>query len=644
MGRIRELDGLRGAAILLVVVWHYLGIGDGPFSVPFRAFVFGRTGVDLFFVLSGYLITTILLVNRKSPFYFSAFYGRRSFRILPIYFVMLAIYLIGRQLGGSAPLLFGGPLPWWSYVIGLQNFWMVAEQSYGASWLAVTWSLAVEEQFYLIFPLIVYFVPARILPKLLVALLVLCPIGRAISYSTGDEMGYYVLMPLRADILAAGALIAWLEYSGSINAAIRQVLQVTFWSSVCFFPIFAWMIDHSDRTMAVWGHSYLVALYGSTLFMVLDHRGSPQLAFLRSRFAAFFARISYALYLTHGYVLTLAFMAAGYGGGNHTILTWQGIALTVCAFAISVAICWASYLLIEGPMINAAHRKFSFGDARDISSEASAAVVAARTSFRVPKLQSKHERTGATFAIGLIVAVIAVAIYWLSPPQRTLVLLAAGQSNAGNMSAVLSKSAYGSRVSEFFDGKLYVASDPLRASSDSLGSPWVALANALIAKGAYDNVVIALVAKGGTSIREWRSGGELNRRLANASEALAQAGIPANVFAYVQGESERFSGSEYQDTQKYGEALSEVIGTVRKSAPLSKVYVAQTSWCPFDEDNPTGPIKAVRDAQAASVGDNIFLGPDLDAISEPGDRRDFCHLSEQGHRKFVAEWLRILTK
>jgi peptidoglycan/LPS O-acetylase OafA/YrhL len=104
MARIRELDGLRGAAILLVVVWHYLGIGDGPLSAPFRAFVFGRTGVDLFFVLSGYLITTILLVNRKSAFYFSAFYGRRSFRILPIYFVMLAIYLIGRQLGGSAPL------------------------------------------------------------------------------------------------------------------------------------------------------------------------------------------------------------------------------------------------------------------------------------------------------------------------------------------------------------------------------------------------------------------------------------------------------------------------------------------------------------------------------------------------------------
>jgi peptidoglycan/LPS O-acetylase OafA/YrhL len=61
-------------------------------------------------VLSGYLITGILLVNANSPGYFSSFYGRRCFRILPIYAVMLAIYLIGRQLGGSAPILFGGPL------------------------------------------------------------------------------------------------------------------------------------------------------------------------------------------------------------------------------------------------------------------------------------------------------------------------------------------------------------------------------------------------------------------------------------------------------------------------------------------------------------------------------------------------------
>jgi peptidoglycan/LPS O-acetylase OafA/YrhL len=214
--RVGELDGLRALAILLVVAWHYLGIGD-PGSIPARIFMVGRSGVDLFFVLSGYLITGILLANVNSPRYFSTFYSRRCFRILPIYGLMLVIYLIGRQLGGSAPILFSGPLPWWSYAIGLQNIWMAIEQDYGAAWLAGTWSLAIEEQFYLIFPLVVYFAPPRMLPRLLIALLVLCPIGRMIAAGLGDRFGYYVLMPLRADILAIGALIAWLEFSDHVD-------------------------------------------------------------------------------------------------------------------------------------------------------------------------------------------------------------------------------------------------------------------------------------------------------------------------------------------------------------------------------------------------------------------------------------------
>jgi peptidoglycan/LPS O-acetylase OafA/YrhL len=358
MGRVKELDGLRAIAILSVVAWHYLGAGDGPSSTPWRIFIVGRTGVDLFFVLSGYLITGILLANKGSSNYFSAFYGRRSFRILPIYFGMVAIYLVGRQLGGSARVLFGGTLPWWSYLVGLQNFWMAAEQTYGAYWLGGTWSLAIEEQFYLIFPLVVYFAPPRILPRLLIALLVLCPVGRMIAYGLGDRFGYYVLMPLRADILAMGALIAWLEFSNSISTRVRQVFKVAFWSTVCFFPIFAWGVENSNFSNAMWGHTYLVAFYGSTVFMVLDQRDKPWLAFLRSGLAAFFARISYALYLTHTSVLILIFSAVRYH--EPTMLTWHGTALMICAFGVSVAICAASYRLIEGPLIAMAHRKFSF--------------------------------------------------------------------------------------------------------------------------------------------------------------------------------------------------------------------------------------------------------------------------------------------
>jgi peptidoglycan/LPS O-acetylase OafA/YrhL len=106
--------------------------------------------------------------------------------------------------------------------------------------------------------------------------------------------------------------------------------------------------------------------------MVLDRKGAPQLAWLRSDFAAFFARISYALYLTHGYVLIVVFLAAGYD--QHGILTWQGAALTLCALAISIAICAASYRFIEGPLIKSAHRKFSYGKPGKISEDLRVAV------------------------------------------------------------------------------------------------------------------------------------------------------------------------------------------------------------------------------------------------------------------------------
>jgi peptidoglycan/LPS O-acetylase OafA/YrhL len=237
MGRVKELDGLRAIAIIAVVAWHYLGIGDGPASTPWRVFIVGRSGVDLFFVLSGYLITSILLANSGSGHYFKTFYGRRSLRILPIYFLMVTVYLAGQNIhGDAARYLFSGSVPWWSYVIGLQNIWMAAEQTYGAYWFAGTWSLAIEEQFYLFFPLIVYWVPRRVLPWLLVALLVLCPIGRIMAYSLGDRFGYYVLMPLRADIMAIGSLIAWLEFSEAITASVRRVFRTAFWAAVVFSP------------------------------------------------------------------------------------------------------------------------------------------------------------------------------------------------------------------------------------------------------------------------------------------------------------------------------------------------------------------------------------------------------------------------
>src|SRR6185369_10089843 len=119
MPRIREIDGLRAIAILSVVAWHYIGASAdaGSSSLLWRVTIFGRSGVDLFFVLSGYLITSILLRNRDASNYFSTFYARRAFRILPIYYVVVGLYVLGKSFDLSRAL-FEGPVPTWTYVVG----------------------------------------------------------------------------------------------------------------------------------------------------------------------------------------------------------------------------------------------------------------------------------------------------------------------------------------------------------------------------------------------------------------------------------------------------------------------------------------------------------------------------------------------
>ena len=146
---IPALDGLRGIAILLVLAFHTELL---PTLKPLARD--GWAGVDLFFVLSGFLITRILLKSRNSPRYFTNFYARRILRIWPVYFGILLFVFASeryRLLGDSAT-------SWWwiSLATFTQNFYIGA---YGwnalPDWLGPTWSLGIEEQFYLIWPLLV---------------------------------------------------------------------------------------------------------------------------------------------------------------------------------------------------------------------------------------------------------------------------------------------------------------------------------------------------------------------------------------------------------------------------------------------------------------------------------------------------------
>ncbi len=163
-GRIIEIDGLRGIAILMVLVFHYVGSIGSPrnplWGLLTQSLHLFWSGVDLFFVLSGFLITGILVDSRHSRRFFSTFYARRIHRIFPLYFGWLGLYWVGRDFDldhrlGTA--LFQTSVPGWLYPLFLQNnapLWLNLDLP---GWLGMSWSLAIEEQFYAVLPLIIRF-------------------------------------------------------------------------------------------------------------------------------------------------------------------------------------------------------------------------------------------------------------------------------------------------------------------------------------------------------------------------------------------------------------------------------------------------------------------------------------------------------
>ena len=209
-----ELDSLRGLAILLVLFFHGFGFQFGGAKLPRIAHLFvlatmpGWLGVNLFFVLSGFLITGILLDSKARPDYFRRFYTRRALRILPAYYALLLVLSVSpwtgwfehRQVSWQ---FIGLSFVYLSNVTGL--FGVPAQ--YGA-----LWSLAVEEHFYLLWPTAIRSLSRRALAFLALGIFVASPLLRALAYRRGLQYGAGYTW-LVADGLAAGSLLALLARS-----------------------------------------------------------------------------------------------------------------------------------------------------------------------------------------------------------------------------------------------------------------------------------------------------------------------------------------------------------------------------------------------------------------------------------------------
>lgn len=215
------LDGLRGLAILLVLFHHFTVVNStsGVDWILLRLSGTAWCGVDLFFVLSGFLIGGILLDSRGRPGYFRTFYARRTLRIFPLYYAVVALALVVLPAVAAwirSPAI-AEKLDRLSHLDGSQLWYWTYLSNYAIAWagnfqnpiLGVSWSLAIEEQFYLLWPAVVWLLPRR-------ALAVTCVLIAAGSLGLrtwlvlrgADPIVPYVITPARLDALAIGCLLA----------------------------------------------------------------------------------------------------------------------------------------------------------------------------------------------------------------------------------------------------------------------------------------------------------------------------------------------------------------------------------------------------------------------------------------------------
>lgn len=303
---ISSLDGFRGIAFLLVFCRHY-GLSSHAKSDVLRIFATinagGWIGVDLFFVLSGFLITGILLDTREGKGYFRNFFARRILRIFPLYYGVFFLLLL------LTPVLHlqwhRGHLLYIAYlgnIASVSNSHLTEVAPYVS--LLHLWSLSVEEQFYLFWPLLIFFVTCRrrfgwvciglsgFALAIRILLLATLPIGTAYELC-------YALLPTHMDGFLYGALAALWIRSRPLQSIQPLARRISLGAGVGLACIFAFAgSDFHSRSMTLAGYPILAALFASVLLQALaPHSWASRLG--NVRILRFFGKYSYGLYVYH---------------------------------------------------------------------------------------------------------------------------------------------------------------------------------------------------------------------------------------------------------------------------------------------------------------------------------------------------------
>lgn len=284
---IPELQGLRGIAVLAVVLYHSHPRLEGTWAYP--ASLWGWAGVNLFFVLSGFLITSILLEAREKPHYYRNFYGRRALRIWPVYVLVLLICypLYADWFVGMPAMQAIRSAPWWAYLLFLQNLFHINLPAA----IGPTWSLAIEEQYYFLWAPIVRVLRA---PWMLACVLAAALIGSPLFRLSHHAWITPTHTLTHLDGIAMGSLLALGLYTLSFSR--RTWLIMALCGMTCGF-VTAGTIAGGTAFL----DSALTFGFGGTVLMCLASTGSrtPLHAMLRRGPLPYWGRISYGMYMTH---------------------------------------------------------------------------------------------------------------------------------------------------------------------------------------------------------------------------------------------------------------------------------------------------------------------------------------------------------
>lgn len=346
LGHIRALDGVRGVAYLLVLGHHCFGVAFHPSAWPASDrllnafFSYGYLGVDLFFVLSGYLITTLLLLDRKNPHYYRNFYLKRAFRILPALLAVIVVCLSARLMSPAYALLCI------FFIAGFTSLFHVRADG-------PFWSLAVEEQFYLLWPMAVRKSSIRRLRQFLLLIIILEPFIRLLMVE--HRFPYYIIS--RCDGIAWGALLA-------TESRLRRLLEHrkgagVWWrrcgrwilaaGCVLFFAGVAFQFAGPRPMLSV-----QIIFTAAPMFFVgliaylLTHHQAFVTAVFRNPVLRFFGNISYCSYLLHFYVIQVYDRLVGpLREGDTGAFLLRGFAVA----AVTTLICTASLYWFERPVM-----------------------------------------------------------------------------------------------------------------------------------------------------------------------------------------------------------------------------------------------------------------------------------------------------